>query len=847
MLIYLKSTIKKRWKLFLTITLILSCLGLAYMSTQAVTDRMAIEAKDELEDNWRYQYDILVLPQIDEDENETDLAEGWVAPQSSIASYGGIALEDLELIRDIEGVAVAAPVSLMGYFNFDGMDAFSSNASPGEWYRTSKKVTAFDGLKTHLLSDYELIDEYYDPILEDSLLYQSRLAERGGYERNVPPGSMIRTPNEVLLVAVDPEAENHLYNLSDSIQSGSYLLDASVNQSGPIPTIPVLALQETDYQMNENISVYEIEVADEVSEEDLEDGTESYLHSLPDEQIAELNIAPLTSDMRFKNVNITFDEEGYEEESYLQKYAQTEIIQFSSIHYELLSEETGDIPNLKAKTFPNDSFFYEGIDLPFYRYELEEREMYDFSVDVVGYYNSSEVHPEYADSWEKGDPVDIYTPHHSMIIKNGQNQEIDPTPLIPLPIKASYYSGAPDMLTTLDALRFVYKSDPPLSSIRVLVDHVDDRSEASQRKIEDVAMQIKELTNHRVEIMLGSTASKVHVNLAGEEDDEVGTVEEGWQQMGVSWLIESQINKTNLLLFIYILTISFIFCYTVITHSLLNRASDFAILRAIGWSRGKILQILLIEILAMSLVPLSIIWIANHWLEIASALDYFYIWLITLLIIFISYLTGSYKALNLSPRKGLEGEGSSWQFLRFIKIRGIFTYIIHQMLRRPLRFGLLILVIAITSFMIILTIGTQQSLSDYLYLSFLGEAIDLNLASYQTAILIVSFVLALGITFLLIYLNITERKKEFFIFRSFGWPMRRIQFYMNVEAFVISLTGAMLGALSALFVKNILAELTVATWMIILAIIGPIIVIVLFTSFIVSQVKHHRTKGDQIA
>src|SRR5699024_6392199 len=173
--------------------------------------------------------------------------------------------------------------------------------------------------------------------------------------------------------------------------------------------------------------------------------------------------------------------------------------------------------------------------------------------------------------------------------------------------------------------------------------------------------------------------------------------------------------------------------------------------------------------------------------------------------------------------------------------------IIHQMLRRPLRFGLLILVIAITSFMIILTIGTQQSLSDYLYLSFLGEAIDLNLASYQTAILIVSFVLALGITFLLIYLNITERKKEFFIFRSFGWPMRRIQFYMNVEAFVISLTGAMLGALSALFVKNILAELTVATWMIILAIIGPIIVIVLFTSFIVSQVKHHRTKGDQIA
>ncbi|GEN44892.1 ABC transporter permease [Alkalibacillus haloalkaliphilus] len=842
MFTYLKATFRGRWKLFLTIGLILSFLGLAYIGTQTVTDQITVEARGELEDDWRYQYDILVLPQLDEEVQ--GLEDGWVAPQSSIASYGGISIEEWEEIKSIEGVEVAAPIALMGYFDFLGMNANASNATPGNWYEITKEVTAFDGMKTHTLTETSSVREYYDESMEDSVLYQRHLEERG-YPSNVAPGTSVRYPNEMLLVAIDPEAEDQLYNVSESMISGSYLDEPYSAEGATMPVIPVVALQEPEYVMEETVSVYEIGVPDDLTEEDIAGGTTNYLRSLPKEELAQLNISSLTSDLRFKNVNLEFDDEGYSEEEYELINAPTEIIRFSPINYNLVENNDEDIPLLEAEEYPNASEFYTDIDAPFYRYTEGVRDIYDFTVDVVGYYDSSEISPKYAGSWQEGDPVDVYTPHHSMIIKNGLGEEVEPTPLLPLPVKASYYPGAPDMLTTLNALNHVYDDEPPLSSIRVVVEGVAERTEESQRKIEAIATEIRERTGNRVEIMLGSSASRVYVNLAGTEVDEVGTVEEGWQQQGVSWSIENQVNQANILLFVYLLAISVIFCFTVITHSLLNRSIDFAMQRAFGWSRAKIIQSLFVEALIISLVPIVSIWFTNYWLETVSLIDYLLVWFMTFIIISIGYTAGSRKALKLSPRDGLAGEGDTWKMQRLVKIRGVLSYCIHQLLRRPLRFGLLATVIAITTFMLLLSFVTQQSLSDFLYLSFIGEAIDVRLEEYQTATLIMSFALAIAVTFLLLYLNINERMKEFFIFRSIGWPKRKIQLYISLETFIVSFIGSLIGTLGAILFINVFTDIVIPTWMISLAILGPVLLISFFSIVIFSGMKVKQVLNNQ--
>ena len=81
MFYYLKTTLRERWPLFLIVMIILSTIGLGYMGSLSVSERMVIEAKDDLDKNWRYQYDILVLPDLPD--AAKGLEDGWVAPATS--------------------------------------------------------------------------------------------------------------------------------------------------------------------------------------------------------------------------------------------------------------------------------------------------------------------------------------------------------------------------------------------------------------------------------------------------------------------------------------------------------------------------------------------------------------------------------------------------------------------------------------------------------------------------------------------------------------------------------------------------------------------------------------------
>ena len=48
MFYYLKTTLRERWPLFLVVMIILSTIGLGYMGALSVSERMVIQAKDDL-------------------------------------------------------------------------------------------------------------------------------------------------------------------------------------------------------------------------------------------------------------------------------------------------------------------------------------------------------------------------------------------------------------------------------------------------------------------------------------------------------------------------------------------------------------------------------------------------------------------------------------------------------------------------------------------------------------------------------------------------------------------------------------------------------------------------------
>ncbi|WP_404457570.1 FtsX-like permease family protein [Sutcliffiella horikoshii] len=843
---YIKSSFRERAILFLVIFIILNVVGFGYIGALAVSDQMTLSANKNLEEHWRYQYDILVLPK--EVSEKRALEGGWVPPQSNIASYGGISLEDLEVIRGMSGVETAAPLAIIGFYQGDSMSVQAENVMPGEFYLVNEEKKAFDGLREYIFHSLEYMTNYYEPEMEDSLLFQRFNEEKNipeGFRTQVPPGSHFRYPNELLVVAIDPEAEERLFQLSESTDVDLSLLNETIERGEFLPHIPFLALRNQGYAVEESFEVSRIEVPDTVMEQDLSGGVENYLYNLPRETIASISLPTHSEKWKNKKVELFIDKNNIQENSVPYSTYST-LYKYSPLQYETKTTGANTIPTVTAKRFPPPEFAEFTIDFPSYRQKYGDEDK-QVTPNIIGYYDAAKIKPVVETSWQEGDPVDIYTLQHSTILKDGAGKSVEPTPLIPIPLKSAYYPGAPDLLTSIEVAKYYYQNTPPLSSVRVLVEDVAERSEASQRKIEQVAQAIMEETGHHVEIMLGSAGGKVHIELEGTGEGEVGTVEEAWQQQGVNWSIEQQMNETNKWLFLYLLIICFIFIYTTITHSLLKRATEFSTLRSIGWPRKKIIISLAFEIVVLSSVGLLSIVFADMYFQLLGALDFLLIWGIFILVISVGYVTGSRKALSKSPRASVSGENRNWRGGGFLAITSIGTYVFHQVMRRPLRFGLLAGSLALTLFIGILFTATQQGMSDFLFLSVLGETIDLEIQSYQKMFIFGGLGLTIVSIFFLLYLNATERKKEFFIMRSIGWSQKQIELFLGLEASFIALTGSIVGSLCAFWAIYAWTEISLPLWIYGLAILVSIGLFLLCTFIISRFINMQGTVKDQHA
>ncbi|MGY3716206.1 FtsX-like permease family protein [Sutcliffiella cohnii] len=793
MLHYLKASFYERWKMFVVVILILLLIGTGFIGSLAVTDRMNLQARTDLEANWRYHYDILVLPE--EVKGNNVLGDGWVPPQSSIAGYGGITIEDLEIIRQIPGVKIAAPIAKVGYHQGDYLNVVAKDAEPGEFYEVNVQKMANDGINDYIIQDSHYITNYYSPEFEESLLYQKFNQERNlpeWYQIRIPPTELLRYPNELLVVAIDPEAEEQLFSFHDSTEEGLSVLK-SVNNSGMMPEVSFLALNSQLYDYRESISIKRFETPDEVTEADLQNGVDAYLQSLPQTEIVSLELETLSPEWRNVNGVLHVSKDEITKELYSYGATLSSFYKYGQLSYEIITQEENSIPTVFAKQFNPPSIAEFSIDFPSYRQKYGEDHDSLVAANIVGFYDATKVQSNFNPVWKEGEPLDIYTPHHSVAIFDGAGEPLNPTQLKPLPLKYAYYTGAPDLLTSLSALRVYYKDDPPLSSIRVVVDGVEKRTEESQRIIEQVATDIMDKTGHHVEIMLGSVGEKIHVHLEGTGANEVGVVEEVWQRQGVSWSIEQRLDEANKWLFLYLFLIGFVFIYTVTTHSLLKRSAEFSILRSFGWSRKRILFLLCLEITLLATVSTSFMFFVNLYMNILSTQFFFVIWIAFFLIIGLGYWSGSYRALKHSPRYGLAGEVMSQKSRSLLPIRGLGSYVLHQMVRKPLRFGLLVGTIGLTLYVGVLYLAAQSSMEQFLFLSVLGEAINLHMAPYQKLFLIGGLILTILCVFFLLFLNVTDRKKELLIMRSIGWSLTRIQLFLCLEVALIGLIGSLLG------------------------------------------------------
>lgn len=205
---------------------VLVLLGLGVSAT-AMSQLTQIRLTEAVNRNWRGAYDILISPSRERATSGAARTSGLIEPDFlTYGGHGGISFSQLAAIRRIPGVAVAAPVTTVGYI-------VSDDAAPHVYisrsrlprrpalYRVSLRVTTSDGVHRFTMqrqtaefvlgpaspSELAGLKPMPRPFLDSD---PSTSGDRGGVDLGLLPIPPPVTP----VVAVDPRAEQQLFGRS---------------------------------------------------------------------------------------------------------------------------------------------------------------------------------------------------------------------------------------------------------------------------------------------------------------------------------------------------------------------------------------------------------------------------------------------------------------------------------------------------------------------------------------------------------------------------------------------------------------------------------------------------------
>jgi len=411
--------------------------------------------------------------------------------------------------------------------------------------------------------------------------------------------------------------------------------------------------------------------------------------------------------------------------------------------------------------------------------------------------------------------------------------------------QAGYVNQPPLLLTTLDGAEYFadpdrYEGRPGeafISAIRVRVSGVEP-GPASEAKLARVAADIHEATGLLVDIVVGSSARPIQVDLAaGTFGRPALTVSEGWAVKGVAVRFLEAVRLQDIAIFSLVLIVAGILVAQTAYLSVRGRRREFAVLRSLGWSQLQItllveLEMLLLGIgaggLALALgIPLAAL------LNVETAeLQFFAVAPLSVLVAAISGLVPALAAGRGAAHDALVGPAPRRQ----IRLRSIDQLALSDLRHYRLREALLgatgvalgaTLVGAIT----LIVLGFSGVLDTSLlgvYLSDRVRPFHLVIAGLTMAVasVAVAEVIASG------YL---EREADLAALRALGWPRSAVSRYLLDQALALGLGGgavaavvtvALAMALGAAPINAVLSAAvagTIAVAFCAIAVIGPLV------------------------
>jgi putative ABC transport system permease protein len=814
MFTYILKNLIYYWRTVLSIVLILLIMGVSFTYTLQTTERMKIATNEELDDQWRTEYDLLISPNPEQDSSATVQAEKSDHPgiegektlvrRSDMGNhYGGITLEQYEKIKMIEGVKVAAPISFLGYISAKGVDISFPTDGYG-FYLSDDRTQVFDGIRYRSMEDENdknrlqdnavieyMSEERMNEINKDLQKYWDQGWVPTTYSKI---GTQLRSGEYFWsLIAIDPEEEKKLLGINEAIIEGKYLpQEDQLSSEMGVPKIPVILSNRT-YDVKKSYKVEKIATDENLSSEQIfELGGREYLLSLPRKEIAQVELNPYSEEYLYYYGELTY------ENGTLVKNAPPDfswssmsvVAQMGPIQYQYRGELDGNplyIANPIRKT--GEFIHYRNIN-----FNHLERE---FGFDVYGKFDPSLLRSLHATNKNPKAP-DYYNPEKVYYTHDVKQKAYDKRiEYQPAPFKTGYYTGGVDAITTLKAAEF-FLGDKPISIIRVIVDGVGKRTQESMNKVERVAQQIRKETGLRVDVMLGAADRKVQILLDDYEGAPgYGYLLEGWSQPGASFQIEHHVSGTNLMLGSFILVMGTIGLVLIYRNYAESRRKDLTILYTNGWTKGKIYITLFIETCVVFIAITTVLFLLKltpglSWGNRQFIISYLMVIGISIIAVLFAYILPMIR--KIGNRLNLKGSGEVIIYV-FAKrpVQSFISYLLISLIRYPARTVIKFFILFSTVVYLYLFLLAKGSSSKFLMVTFLGENIELMLEPYQWFLLAVGILLAIGSYFSVQVNQMEKRTREIQLYTAWGWKRSKWIWLFILEEILISFTAIISG------------------------------------------------------
>lgn len=229
----------------------------ALILLSATTQTTVLTSNQIISKNWRSTYDLVVLPA------QSQLHSQSLVPADQFESYnGGISIQQYAQIKHISGIAVAAPLAVIGYAPYPSTGAeFPTHPLTPGFYKFDWTLTAFNGrqnITEYSSSLYVFVSSTELPanlLTAPKAITQQQIKQLGIDRIYNPKWGVfgVEMPNEgsYLLTAIDPQAEEQLVHLNSSVLNGQKLPEQTTLQRNAI--FPSLPLSPSEALPNYNV------------------------------------------------------------------------------------------------------------------------------------------------------------------------------------------------------------------------------------------------------------------------------------------------------------------------------------------------------------------------------------------------------------------------------------------------------------------------------------------------------------------------------------------------------------------------------------------------------------------